>query len=243
MLQRAWFMASPTVSVTGTLLLMTVSLGTLSGASLSRCLEGQFFSIRAQSCLACALCPKNQIIRVPCSHHSDTICGPFFEFFEFHQAPRPTLGVDGSDFVEDEGNRRPFDLDPSHPARDSISGPAQEDGQSGQKHPAPGHSGRHSPPRAADAGQDGKDSGDLTSSDSGEGVKAEDGGSPSAEGGQHMPRIQAPGDEGRQWKVLALALIIVLSVICIVLILFIFIVCYFRAQRSHGKTAFWSPGK
>ncbi|XP_070200455.1 uncharacterized protein [Littorina saxatilis] len=51
------------------------------------CPTRHFFSDAELVCKPCSACPANQIIRMPCAAHADTLCGPFVEFDKFHQAP------------------------------------------------------------------------------------------------------------------------------------------------------------
>ncbi|XP_076471473.1 uncharacterized protein LOC143301227 [Babylonia areolata] len=222
-----------------TLLMTAAALCTLSEAGLSRsCPDGQFFNPDAGSCLACGSCPKNQIIRVPCSQHSDTVCGPFFEFYKFHQAPRPTLDIENLDFLEEEeedeeGGRWRYGV--AHPDHDVHEGVTDGAGQPRGK----------PPPREQSAAQDRGDGADVRDAEEPEPSRAGKGGADQAEGGaagdrggQKRPSLQTPaGEEENQWKVLALALIIVLCVVCIVLIGFISVICYLRASRPTGKSA------
>ena len=85
------------------LLLTLAALTAVCSGSFSRCPDGHYQSPEDPAhCLKCSTCPKNQIIRKPCRKHSNTLCGPFFEFHEFHQAPRPSLEV-GDLPLPDEG--------------------------------------------------------------------------------------------------------------------------------------------
>lgn len=66
---------------------MTHSSDITTDAISVRCPRSQFFHHHDRKCKPCSSCPVNQIIRRPCSARSDTFCGPFVEFDEFHQRP------------------------------------------------------------------------------------------------------------------------------------------------------------
>ncbi|OWF51942.1 uncharacterized protein LOC110448433 [Mizuhopecten yessoensis] len=51
------------------------------------CKTSQYFEKSLNVCRPCRQCPVNEVIRHPCEKTRDTVCGPFIEFDEFHQAP------------------------------------------------------------------------------------------------------------------------------------------------------------
>ncbi len=51
------------------------------------CTTGQYLDEQTGNCLDCSVCEINHIIRRPCSAYSDTVCGLFYEFGHFQQAP------------------------------------------------------------------------------------------------------------------------------------------------------------
>ena len=49
------------------------------------CRLGQFLHVASNSCTDCSLCEDNEIIKQTCSGTRDTVCEPFYEFYEFLQ--------------------------------------------------------------------------------------------------------------------------------------------------------------
>ena len=50
------------------------------------CSMGSYVNKTLGKCHVCSTCPLNQIIRRPCTGHRDTVCGPFYEFQNFHNS-------------------------------------------------------------------------------------------------------------------------------------------------------------
>ena len=67
------------------LTLLCVSV--ITESALSVCPTSHYFNLTEFKCKPCSKCPINQIIRKPCVKDRDTVCGPFREFNQFHQAP------------------------------------------------------------------------------------------------------------------------------------------------------------
>ncbi|KAL8580102.1 hypothetical protein ACOMHN_051270 [Nucella lapillus] len=249
------------------LLTLALAIG-LCRTSLSRCPDGHYRDRRSSShgheCRACSTCPVNQIIRRPCLEDSDTLCGPFSEFSEFNQAGRgmwgpPGVGDDDDPPLDDAeegapGERRPGDTRVSDDNRSktvydgfSTRGGGGGGGDPDQPH-HPKHKHPHPHPHHKDAkwplkGQaqpevealpGGGRMNTNTSPDWKVGSRSGPGGRPEA------PSLQDPQEGENQWKVLALALTVVLCVICIFLIVFVFVICYMRSRRAHLKQVLYS---
>ncbi|PVD33235.1 hypothetical protein C0Q70_04486 [Pomacea canaliculata] len=80
------------------------------GVSVEPCPPGHFLSAgegQAPQCQLCSTCPTNQIIRRICSALEDTVCGPFYEFHDFHQSPNhgdPPAHASGSRSQQTQGS-------------------------------------------------------------------------------------------------------------------------------------------
>ena len=57
------------------------------------CGSKDFYVVRGQ-CFACSTCPDYLIVRRPCTHDSDTLCGPLYDF-EFLNVLNGGVGDDG----------------------------------------------------------------------------------------------------------------------------------------------------
>ncbi|OWF51941.1 uncharacterized protein LOC110448432 [Mizuhopecten yessoensis] len=55
------------------------------GKNVSPCEDGLYYDEWSNDCRTCAVCPINTIILTPCGFFDDTKCGPFTDFFHFHQ--------------------------------------------------------------------------------------------------------------------------------------------------------------
>lgn len=69
------------------------------------CETGDFFDIDTSSCITCSSCKDGEITRKTCSDFSDTVCGPFYEFFDIlkskENASKPSSGDVHADLKED----------------------------------------------------------------------------------------------------------------------------------------------
>ncbi|XP_076450795.1 uncharacterized protein LOC143286846 [Babylonia areolata] len=226
------------------LLTLALVVGLCRG-SVSRCPDGQFRQPHSARCQACSTCPVNQIIRRPCRQDSNTLCGPFSEFHEFHQAPRPSLevgdlplpgdeegvgmGVGVADTRGTSDNRSKKVSDRGDVVREGGQLAKQQRGNGPKGQQGQQQKGDKAPPRtSAHLGRAGR---------TGVGERT-----PPGKSLPEAPSLQDPGD-GQQWKVLSLALIVVLCVVCIFLIVFVFVICYMRSRRAHLKQVLYSGDK
>ena len=205
-------------------------------ASVSRCPEGRYMDRFTHTCRTCSTCPVNQIIRRPCSQDSNTLCGPFSEFHEFHQAPRPSLGV-GDLPLPDEGyagtDGRGSDSNRSKKFPDGLFDDMDDDGpQRGGEDP------RESPHVDIEVYPAVGGSSAAVA-----GKEASTWPTPCRQDSQIPSLREDTGAGENQWKVLGLALIVVLCVVCVFLIVFVFVVCYLRSRRAHLKQVLYSAGE
>ena len=232
-----------------TLVVMATAAATCS-ASLSPCAHGRFFSSDTQTCRTCSPCPRNQIIRRPCGHHSDTLCGPFSEFFRFHQAPRLRLQVADLPLPEEGGGRAGGGRRGGQGHERDIHGdsrlPEQTRGVWQDRSPKKKTQGqRHREHDVIREGVEVKVVPDVSRPWTGQDRGGEERSRVAGDGGRRQqqdpgprlqqdpgPRLHSPDGDESGWKVLALALIIVLCVVCVVLISFISVLCYLRSRRA-----------
>ncbi|KAK7099307.1 uncharacterized protein [Littorina saxatilis] len=270
--------SSPMTVLQGVAVTLTAVM-TLCTASLSRCPENYYMTSDSDACRPCSTCPKNQIIRRPCTKDSNTLCGPFVEFHEFHQAPRPSLDVgdlpspdegggggggvllgvggDGMGWGGDSDSNR------SKKIKDLLESLDKEPTSEHHNHNSKKHGPHHNHHHKGGHPGAGRGKGENQLGKDPEGydehveVYPDVSGSrnPSSFPGYHngvasrprqqdkqVPSLTSPDDGENQWKVLALALIVVLCVVCVFLIVFVFVVCYMRSRRAHMKKVLYSAG-
>lgn len=238
-------MTSPRALVQGFLTLLTAV--TAGQTSFAQCPQGQFFSEARDECQTCATCPTNFIIRKPCSEKDDTMCGPFTEFNGYHQAHRTPLEDLPVEEIGDEGwgvgmgvglgadsNRSKKKQEEYFDNLDELFVDSKEPQEEADAElPAHGKSGS---PDEKKRGKHVSHTGPRSHPPSSRP------GPPSRPRYQDNqgPSLQNPDGGESQWKVLALALIVVLCVVCIFLIGFIFSVCYLRSRKAHLRKVVYS---
>nr|KAG5702892.1 hypothetical protein BaRGS_034665 [Batillaria attramentaria] len=227
-------LTSPGALVQGFLTLVTAV--TVGRSSFAECPAGTFYNTEREECQTCATCPTNQIISKPCSERRDTICGPFNDFHGFHPAPRERLGdLPVPDEAADGGGKVNDGLDVNRSKKlpdndedvDEVFMDSRTDDDVDSEVPDPDGDASKGQKRGGKVDED-PDSATLIPAS--------------------RPRHQ--DDEGPsmhnrdgaecQWKVLALALIVVLCVVCVFLIIFVFAVCYLRTRRAHLQKVLYS---
>lgn len=220
------------------------------------CPDGQFLDSK-QECRVCSSCPPDLIIRGPCGPYTDTQCRPFIMFDDFHQASKQMAGRGfGDDYglteegtLErgEDGEGRGADEGLGTPDGAPRSGSAAGDSGDhkfrkhsrihpfhGRQHPALTRGGSEHPDVFTDLSR-------HNDARKAQGVASSAGsGAASRQGNDHVPSVQNPDEAENQWKVLALALIVVLCVVCVFLIVFVFVVCYLRSSKSHLKQVLYS---
>lgn len=78
-----------------------------------QCDHHHFWDPVEQACQPCSHCPKNKIIRKPCSKLKDTVCGPFREFSFFNhleetESSFPSVKYDSDNFSGTDREGRAF---------------------------------------------------------------------------------------------------------------------------------------
>ena len=205
----------------GTACFLTFVMFTLTSVSLgapSRCSEGYFLDSSLQ-CQKCRECPTGMIVRLPCTASNDTQCFIFTYSPVSGQGTRQlniTVAVNGGKVLDTNQNDRP----------------SQPDSEIGILHKDKVNL------KETKESRDGKIDHGITGS-----RKFVASGSGSSSGSDVIPSVQDPSEEKEQWKILALALIVVLCIVCLFLIIFVAVICVIKSSRSHLKQVLYSAGK
>lgn len=214
-------------------------------ANVPACPGGHYLSRAHRECRKCDACPPNEIIRKPCSEDSNTMCRPFFEFHQFHQAPRPSVDLQDLPFSHDDDDSEGASEDgidwPDGAAFDYLSNLDDESSRHSnnarEKHGKGQH--RHSGRHKGKTTETGHPVGDAVSSRVQGSGHSECGG----ETGGQAPSVHNTETCDSYWKITSLCLIGVLGIVCVFLIVFIFVVCHLQNRRGYLKKVLYSVGE